>query len=122
MQWDEIIPHFCDRVMQWTIEAELLASDAIRYQHTTPRRRMLDESKEIPPMIMKVRAGFAAGQEIIRELGYDPEEVYRQIKEDNDRADALGLSFDSDGRRPQNGPAPDEPDPQGDPETTPPKE
>jgi lambda family phage portal protein len=108
LQWDEVIPHFNDRVMGWAIEAELLPPEAIAYEHTTPRRRMLDESKEVPPIIKKVRAGLMSRQEAIRALGYDPEEVDREIKEDNDRADALGLSFDSDGRRPESGPAPDQ--------------
>lgn len=106
LTWNEIIPHLCERLLSWALEAELLPVGAITWEHTPPKREMLDPSKEIPPMIEAVRAGFKARQEIVRAMGDDPEETDRQQAEDNARADALGLMYDSDGRRPKSGGAP----------------
>lgn len=105
--WLELVPHFCEGVMEWLREAEMLDSDALPATHTPPRREMLDPSKEIPPTIEKIRAGLSSRQEEIRRMGEDPEEVDRQQQEDNARSDGLGLLYDSDGRRPKTGgPAP----------------
>lgn len=46
----------------------------------------------------EIRAGFASRSQKVSERGDDIEELDRQIAEDNRRADALGLKFDSDGR------------------------
>ena len=54
-------------------------------------------------MTKSVRAGFTSRQQQIRELGYDPEDVEREIQEDNANADAKGLVLDSDPRRVNNG-------------------
>jgi lambda family phage portal protein len=104
--WSEVIPHLCDGLLSWGLEAELMPVGALTWQHTPPKREMLDPSKEIPPLVKAVRAGFKSRQEVIRSMGDDPEEVDRQIAEDQARSDALELAFDSDGRRPEGGGVP----------------
>jgi lambda family phage portal protein len=47
-----------------------------------------------------VRAGFKSRAEVVSELGYDVEEIDAEIAADKERADALGLVLDSDGRQP----------------------
>lgn len=47
----------------------------------------------------EVRAGFASRAEKVSERGYDVEEMDQEIAADNERADELGLIFDSDPRR-----------------------
>lgn len=103
LTWLEVVPHFCEGIMSWLREAELLMPDALEATHTPPKREMLDPSKEIPPTIEKIRAGLGSRQEEIRRMGEDPDEVDRQQAEDNARADGLGLVYDSDGRRPKTG-------------------
>jgi capsid protein len=48
---------------------------------------------------MAVRSGFKARAEVVSEQGYDAEQIDAEQARDNARADALGLSHDSDGRR-----------------------
>lgn len=45
-----------------------------------------------------VRAGFKSRAEVVSESGYDVEAIDAEIAADNERADSLGLSFDSDAR------------------------
>lgn len=46
-----------------------------------------------------VRGGFKSRAQVITENGQDPEDLDNEIAEDNARADALGLVFDSDARK-----------------------
>jgi capsid protein len=48
---------------------------------------------------MAVRSGFKSRAEVVSEQGYDAEQIDAEQARDNARADALGLSHDSDGRR-----------------------
>lgn len=65
----------------------------------------------------EVRAGFASRSEKVSERGYDAEAIDAEQASDNVRADGLGLSYDSDGRRPKTGPATvASPEPEEDPE------
>jgi lambda family phage portal protein len=49
-----------------------------------------------------MRAGMASRSQTVSEQGYDVAELDREIADDNDRADKLGLIFDSDPRRTAN--------------------
>ena len=48
---------------------------------------------------LAIRAGLMSRSEAISAFGYDAEDVDREIAADNQRADDLGLIFDSDPRR-----------------------
>ena len=50
-------------------------------------------------MLLAIRAGLMSRSEAISAFGYDAEDVDREIAADNQRADDLGLIFDSDPRR-----------------------
>ncbi len=58
----------------------------------------VDPLKDIRAQMMAVRAGFKSRAEIVSEQGYDAEAIDREIAADNARADALGLSYDTDPR------------------------
>lgn len=45
-----------------------------------------------------IRSGLMSRSEAISANGYDAEDVDREIAADNERADSLGLVFDSDAR------------------------
>ena len=58
----------------------------------------VDPEKEYKAMLMAIRAGLMSRSEAISANGYDAEDVDREIAADNQRADDLGLIFDSDPR------------------------
>ncbi|HEX9647061.1 MAG TPA: phage portal protein, partial [Alphaproteobacteria bacterium] len=51
----------------------------------------------------EVRGGLSSRSQKVAQRGYDPAEIDRENAEDNARADALGLAYDSDGRQPRSG-------------------
>lgn len=52
-----------------------------------------------------IRAGFTSRSAVVSEQGDDSEVIDAQQKEDNERADELGLRYDSDARTPKAAPA-----------------
>ena len=102
-QWTMMIPRMMAPLAGWFLEAwemvdgvSLPAATGLTW--TPPRRVIVDPSREIGALADEVRNGFRSRQDVIRSLGYDPEDVDREIAEDNARADALGLAHDSDAR------------------------
>jgi len=61
----------------------------------------VDPQKEFNALKLAIRAGLMSRSEAISAYGYDAEDVDREIAADNQRADALGLVFDSDPRHDQ---------------------
>lgn len=59
----------------------------------------VDPKKEMEAVVLAMRAGMLSRSEAVSELGEDAEEIDREIATDNARADALGLTFDSDPRK-----------------------
>ena len=59
---------------------------------------MLEPDKEGLAYMRLIRLGLQTHSEAMRERGYDPDEMYAELAEDNDKIDALGLRLDSDGR------------------------
>lgn len=56
-----------------------------------------------------IRAGFISRSAVVAENGEDAEAIDAEQKADNDRADALGLRYDSDARYSRGGATPDDP-------------
>lgn len=63
-----------------------------------PRRVIVDPAREFAALQEAVRAGFASRQQVVRQLGVDPERLLEEIAQDRVDADALKLIFDSDPR------------------------
>ncbi|WP_054031014.1 phage portal protein [Desulfatitalea tepidiphila] len=59
----------------------------------------VDPEKDLKAEQMAIRSGLKSRAEAVAERGRDVEEVDMEQAEDNWRTDALGLSYDSDGRR-----------------------
>lgn len=112
--WLTIIPQLCERVWEWLQEglarknpsSPLFGATAT---WTPPARPLVDPVREIPALGRAIRLGLRTRSSVVRELGNDAEAVEREFQEDNRRADALGLVFDSDGRHPEGYPNPPEP-------------
>jgi lambda family phage portal protein len=101
LQQDILIP-MCVDVIDWFIELIALKGVNIsdyNVEWTTPRRAMIDPTKEIPAYTTAVRSGMMSLSESIRQMGYDPELVFNEIAEDNKVLDKLGLVLDSDPRK-----------------------
>lgn len=105
-QWQIFHPKVLAPLGRWFLEAAELAGHdikGVRVDWVFPKRHLVDPTKEIPAITKSIRAGLTSRQQQIRELGYDPEDVEREIQEDNVNADEKGLVFDSDPRRVNNG-------------------
>ena len=61
--------------------------------------KWVDPLKEVAALVKAIRAGLISRTDAAQASGYDPEIIDAQLAADNARADRLGLSFDSDGRR-----------------------
>jgi lambda family phage portal protein len=102
LQWQVLIPGFCARVFDWFLEAariEGYETAGVTMTWTTPRRPLVDPSREITPIIDAVRATLSSPQEALRSLGFDPEETLREWQQFASRLDELGLVSDIDPRR-----------------------
>jgi lambda family phage portal protein len=111
-QWLMMIPQFLQPLGRWAVEDYLLTRRAgqrtdLRLDWVPPRRVLVDPTREIPALRDAVRAGFASRQGVVRELGFDPERLIEEQREDREAADMARVAFDSDGRRPVSGGAPD---------------
>jgi capsid protein len=55
----------------------------------------VDPLKDVQGKLTEVRSGFLSRTKVVSEQGYDAEEMDREIASHNERADSLGLVFDS---------------------------
>jgi lambda family phage portal protein len=72
----------------------------------------VDPQKEFNAMKLAIRAGLMSRTEAISANGYDAVDLDQEISQDNQRADALGLIFDSDPRHDPGNTLPNPPPPQ----------
>jgi lambda family phage portal protein len=104
VQYGLFIPLLCQPVVRrWAELARavgvLPAADVDVRRWVAPEIEMLDRRAEVLTDLLRVRAGFASRSEIIGRTGWRSEDVDQEISADNARADALGLTFDSDPRK-----------------------
>jgi lambda family phage portal protein len=102
-QWLLLIPQMMQPIGRWIVEAWALENAVVpkrglAIDWVAPVRPLIDPAREIGALRDKVRAGFAARQQVIRELGDDPDDVMREQIADAEAADQAGLKFDSDAR------------------------
>lgn len=114
-QWNVIIPHLCDGVYNWFVEAASLRGIVsinadVPVTWTPPRREMLDPYKEIQAIKEQLRAGLISWQDVVRQLGFIPSELEEELKQDAAMWEKLGLKPTSDARYDSNRP-PEEVDP-----------
>jgi phage portal protein, lambda family len=103
-RWKMLIPRFCEPVGRWFLQAVSLLPDApavddARFVWTPPRRELIDPVSEVPAMVRAVRGGLKSLQETHRELGYDSEDVLKELAQDFELLDKLGLVLDVDARK-----------------------
>ncbi len=100
--WIDTVPTVCKRTYQWFTEAALLIGQDLSGTYsewTPPRREMIDPVSETSSQRDAVRSGLITLSETIKQNGYDPEEHFKQIAEDNKKLDELKITLDSDPRK-----------------------
>jgi len=70
-----------------------------RVTWTSPKRDMIDPTKEVPAKIKAIRAGLISPSDAIREQGKNPDDHFAQVAKDFEKMDTLGLVLDSDPRK-----------------------
>ncbi|MCW1920824.1 phage portal protein [Rhodobacter sp. KR11] len=104
LQWQTVIPMFCEPVWAWFVEACQLAGlipvDAVvPAEWAPPRFEMVNPLQDVQADLLETRAGFASPQQMIAKRGYDPRAVVEEWAAHAAETDALGLVFDSDPRK-----------------------
>lgn len=110
LQWSVFIHQFCRPVRKAWLDAAVL-SGALALPAYAERRRAYLRTRWVPQgwaylhpvqdvqaRRMEVRAGFTSRAEVALRQGFDAELIDAEQKADNDRADRLGLAYDSDAR------------------------
>ena len=72
----------CDGLARWFNEAMALSSDpltGVTWEWAPPQRELLDPSREVAPMVQMVRAGFKSQSQMIRETGYEADDVLEKV-------------------------------------------
>lgn len=95
-QWTVVMPVLCDGIEPWIRQAlddtpQQIARGEWRLKWTPPRFAMTDPGRELPAIVAEIDAGLTSRQRKIREMGYDPQEIYREIEEDREVARRLGI-------------------------------
>ena len=101
-RWASLIPTVCQGVGEWFNQAAMLVGEIkqpVRWEWTPPRREMIDPSREIPPIVDMVRAGLGSLSEQIRSMGFEPEDVFAEIKQERDSLNRDGIIVTTDAGR-----------------------
>lgn len=102
-RWRIVIPQFCDPVWRWAMQAAAMAgvapAQAPQARWSAPPPPMVDPAAEGLALQRLIRIGVESWSNVVRERGYDPDEVLDEIASDNAKFDALGITLDSDPRR-----------------------
>jgi lambda family phage portal protein len=93
------IPGMLAPVCEWHDELARMVGmlkGPMSWAHTPPRREMIDPTKEIPALILAVRAGFISLSEVQLSFGYVPEDVIEELSRDMQRARDASLILSTD--------------------------
>lgn len=103
MQWQMIIPMFCDKIWGWFIDA---AADAgmidtrdVPVEWAPPKFESVNPLQDVQADIAEVRAGFATTPQMIAKRGYDPDKVLQEYEAFMKKSDKAGLVFDTDAKK-----------------------
>ena len=103
VQWQIVIPMFCERVWSWFIEAAytagLIETTDVPAEWAPPRFESVNPWQDAQTDLLEVRAGFGSTPQMIAKRGYDPKQVAEEQAAFLEATDALGLVYDSDPRK-----------------------
>ncbi len=96
-QYNVIIPDFCQEVWGWFSEIAQIKgviSEYVPADFTPHGRYMIDPVKEVKGTLLELAAGLKPWSEAVRERGYDPESLLKEMRQDKEKLQALGIKFD----------------------------
>ena len=103
IQYGLIVPQLCEPILQrWLQLAEALGyvdGDVPHPRWSAPVLEALDRRAEVQSTVLAIRAGLQSRREAVESLGWVAEDVDAEIAADQQRADAMGLVLDTDGRK-----------------------
>lgn len=103
LQWQLLIPVFCQRVWGWFAEsahmAGLLPRPDIAVEWAPPAFESVNPLQDAQADLLLVRSGMATLPQAIARRGWDPKAVLAEWAAFAAEVDAAGLVFDSDPRR-----------------------
>lgn len=103
MQWQLVIPMYCQPIWDWFCEAAftagLIPAPRIPVEWAPPKFDSVNPLQDATTDLLEVRSGFATPQQMIAKRGYDPAKTFAEWSEFAKLADVLQLAFDSDPRR-----------------------
>jgi lambda family phage portal protein len=99
-RWRTLIPQFCDPAWAWAMQSAQIMGleEASAAEWTPPPIPFIEPDKEGLAISRNIRAGLTTLSDSLRERGYDPIDVLKEIAADNKMLDELGLILDSDAR------------------------
>lgn len=103
-RWTMLVPQFLDPVWTWamqlaaTVDPAIPGGRRVPVEWTAPAMPMVDPAQEGLAYMRNIRAGIMTLSEAIRERGYHPAAMLKEMAADNARLDELGLRLDSDAR------------------------
>ncbi len=102
MQWQMLIPMFCQPVWDWFVEAAQLAGDLppgpIAVEWAPPRFESVNPLQDAQADLLENRAGYVSTPMMIAKRGYDPLKVLEEQRDYLALLDAAGMVIDSDPR------------------------
>ena len=93
-----LVPQICAPVWRWFNTACIVAGlldRPVPADWTAPRIQQLDPVKETDAQVKRIQAGLATISETLREMGREPEEFFREYRQDLDRLRTEGISVNS---------------------------
>jgi lambda family phage portal protein len=103
VQWQTVIPMFCERIWTWFIEAAwtagLLPSAEIPVEWAPPKFESVNPWQDAQTDLLETRAGFTSLPQQIAKRGYDPKQVVEEQAAFLAITDGLDLVLDSDPRK-----------------------
>ena len=103
MQWQMIIPMFCQPIWAWFCEAAfaagLIPTADIPVEWAPPKFDSVNPLQDATTDLLETRAGFSTIAQQIAKRGYDPRKVLEEWQEYALLADTMNLIFDSDPRK-----------------------
>lgn len=97
-QYNMIVPQICAPVWDWFIKACIIKGELTEYipaDWTAPRIQQLDPVRETDAQVKRIQSGLATISETLREMGREPEEFFKEYKQDMDRLQELGITIES---------------------------
>lgn len=103
VQWQIVIPMFCQRIWDWFIESAwaqgLISVRSVPAEWAPPKFESVNPWQDAQTDLLEVRAGFSTLAQAIAKRGYDPAAQLQEIASVLELVDGLKLILDSDPRK-----------------------